>query len=409
MENVSSMVAIVLRLIVLSGIGLAEPGQAAPAHPSPSSPAMTVTAESLEVFDRADERAYPIDTLKRGDRVSVRETLPEGWTAIDPSPMAIGWVPRTALDLGDQPGAAELARGPAGSGAGLPAIARVVGAQVVVRSGRLRAKIPGPPWSRLPSGTMVRLVDRPPLSVGRGDKATLWLAIVPPEGSLCFVRTDGIKAVSPPVPPVTERLATYLVAQDNRAGADQDLSNGVPADVAAEIRRIDAMHRAILAGQPIDQWRFDNVRAGYQSILKRAGDNRAVEEALRDRLARITRHEQAAKAARTIQKTLAESRRRDAQVAGIQKRLAAIDGSHTHTYNAIGFIQPSSRVVEGRKLHALIGSNGSTLAYLDIPPGIDVDSLETRRVGVIGVTHYNQDLGTRLITVRDVETLESRQ
>jgi hypothetical protein len=410
MESVSSMVAIVLRLLVLSGIGLAESGQVDPAHPSPPSPtssaivaddpsrAMTTVAEPLSAFDRPDERAYVMDALKPGDRVRVRKVLVGGWTAIDPPPIAIGWVPRTALDLGSESGAD-----------GLPSSARVIGDRVVVRSGQLRARLPGPPWSQLQKGTRVRLVDRPPLSVGRGSSNTTWLAIVPPEGSLCYIRSDGIQVVSPPVSAVAERLTSYQVIEDDPADTEPPLTNGVPPDVAAEIRRVDAMHHAILASQPIVQWRFDNIRAGYQSILKRAGDNRAVEEALRDRVTRVTRHEQAAKAACTIQKTLAESRRRDIQVAGIQKRLVAIDRSHTRTYNAVGFIQPSSRVVDGRKLHALIGSNGSTLAYLDIPPGINLDSLDTRRVGVFGVTHYNQDLGTRLITVRDLETLESRR
>ena len=169
------------------------------------------------------------------------------------------------------------------------------------------------------------------------------------------------------------------------------------------------MHDAILRGQPIEQWRFETVRAGYQAVLKRSGDNPVVEEALRDRLARVTRHEQAARAARTIQTTLAASRRRDTQVAQMSQRLATADRARTRTYNAIGFVQPSSREVDGRKVHALIGSNGSTIAYLDIPPGIDITALGVRRVGVLGVTHFNQDLGARLITVRDLDAIESKR
>ncbi len=414
------MVAFVLRLVLLTGIWLAEPGQVAPTRPSPPSPRTiafhdqapvmtTVVSEHLDVFDQPDAKGYVMGTLNQGDRVRVRKTLRAGWAAIDPPPMAIGWVQRRALDLGDEPGAADPTRDLAGSRASLPSTARIIGTQVVVRSGHLRARLPGPPWTQLRRGTLVRLVDRPPLSVGRGNTATTWLAIVPPDGSLCFIRSEGINEVKPPTPAVSERLAGYLVAEDDRAGAEKALTDAVPADVAAEIRRIDAMHHTILASQPIEQWRFDTVRAGYQTVLKRAGDNLAVEEALRDRLTRVTRHEQAAQAARTIQKTLAESRQRDLQVAQIQRRLVAIERSRTRTYSAIGFVQPSSRVVDGRKLHALIGSNGSTLAYLDIPPGIDLNSLGARRVGVLGVTHYNQDLGTRLITVRDLETLESRR
>ena len=107
---------------------------------------------------------------------------------------------------------------------------------------------------------------------------------------------------------------------------------------------------------------IESVRADYQALLKRAGENPAVEEALRDRLSRVTRHEQAARAARTIQTILARSWRRDLQVAQVRQRLAAAEQSRTRTYSAIGFVQPSSRMVEGRKVYALVGSDGSTLA-----------------------------------------------
>jgi hypothetical protein len=199
------------------------------------------------------------------------------------------------------------------------------------------------------------------------------------------------------------------IERDGHAGAAAVPTAALPGAVAAEIGRVDATYRAILTAQPIGQWRFETVRAAYQAILKRAGDNPAVEEALRDRLARVTRHEQAAQAARTIESILARSRRRDAEVAQVQQRLAAAEVGHARAYSAIGVVQPSSRMVEGRKLHALIGSNGSTLAYLDIPPGLELDPLMSRRVGVRGATHYNPDLGARLITVRDLEAIESRR
>ena len=178
----------------------------------------------------------------------------------------------------------------------------------------------------------------------------------------------------------------------------------LPPGVAAEIgagRREAPRDRS--AGQPIEQWRFDGVRAEYQSILKRSGDNPAVEEALRCRLARVTRHEQAAAAAREFQEVLDRTRRRDAEVDRLERRLAAVDRYRTVTYHAIGFVQPSSRLLDGRKLHALIARDGRTIAYLDLPPGLDVEAIGTRRVGVRGAVHYNQELGTRLITVRDLE------
>ncbi len=407
------MVACGLHLVVLLGISLAGIGQVGPARPSRNAPAPVgsghdlpdvklVVVERLEVYDQADETSYRMGTLNRGDRIRLRRVLAGGWVAIEPPPLAIGWVARSALNSGDVQGGGE-------SRTSRPTQGRVIAEDAEVRSGQLQARLPGPPWVQLPRGALVRLVDRPPLTIGRGASASVWLAIVPPESAVCYLRSEGIGEASPPSPPVPERLATYRVGEDDRAGAEMIPLTGLPADIGAEIQRFDGMHRAIVVNQPIEQWRFESVRAGYQSVLKRAGNNSEVEEALRVRLARVTRHEQAAQAARTIQATLASSRRRDSQVAQTRQRLAAADRTRTRTYNAIGFVQPTSREVDGRKVHALIGSNGSTIAYLDIPPGIDITSLGVQRVKVFGVTHYNQDLGARLITVRDLEAIETRR
>jgi hypothetical protein len=416
----SSMVAWLLRLGMLSGICLAEVGQvpAAGAPRSSSSdvgrgeeePGITeVIDDHLTVYDRPDEASFSTGTRRRGDRVRVRGWVADGWAEIEPPATTIGWVERSSLELGDEAGERGGHRlDPIGPESGPPLRAWVVAPRAVVRSGHLRARIPGPPWIELPRGTMVQLVDRPPLTIGRGSGATLWFAVVPPPEAACYVRAEGLRD-APRRDGVSEVLATYLVPEGSDPNSPGPAPGSLPPAVAVEIAQLDAMHRAILTRQPIERWRFDTIRAGYQAILKRSGDNPAVEEALRVRLARVTRHEQGAAAAREFEETLTRSRRRDVQVAQLQQRLAAVDRHRTVTYHAIGFVQPSSRVINGRKLYTLIGSDGKTVAYLDIPPGLDVESLGTRRIGVRGAVHYNQDLGTRLITVRDLEPVGTRR
>lgn len=356
--------------------------------------------DHLAVFDRPDERSFETGDLRRGDRVRVRSRDAGGWAAIDPPPTTIGWIERGSLDPGDVD--------PARPGSGPPTRAQVVAPRAVVRSGRLEARMPGPPWIELPQGAMVRLVDRPPLTIGRGPNATRWLAVVPPAGAACYVRADGLRE-EPKREGVPEVLAAYLVPEWDVTKTSGPGPGALPPGVAAEIARVDADHRAILTTQPIDRWRLDAVRADYQAILKRSGDNRAVEEALRSRLALVTRHEQAAAAAREFQEILTRSRSRDDQVARLERRLAAVDRYRTVTYHGIGYVQPSSRIIDGRKLHVLIARDGQTIAYLDLPPGLDVQAIGTQRVGVRGSVHFNQELGSRLITVREVEPVAARR
>ena len=45
-------------------------------------------------------------------------------------------------------------------------------------------------------------------------------------------------------------------------------------------------------------------------------------------------------------------------------------------------MQSSAQKVDGRKVFALVGKNGGTVAYLDFPPGLDPNPVLARKVGV---------------------------
>jgi hypothetical protein len=369
-----------------------------------------VQSENLDIIDRPDDKGFITGRLHRGDRLLVRpdHSTATGWLTIVPPPTAICWIEQSSLESGDEvTGAIEHDR------AGL---AWVSSLEASIRSGHPQARLPGPPVGILPKGTMVQLVDRPPLSIGQGSKASRWLAIVPPADQVSYVRALGVRWSTParPVPPAVLARASYEEPmQPGQAARPQSGSSPASSswspEIAAELQRIDGIYQVIIASQPIEQWRFETVRASYQALLKRSGDQEGLEEALRKRLNRLTRHEQAARAARTIEAILADSHRRDREVAAVRKDLARLERTRARGYDAVGFIQPSARKVDGHKVFALIGGQGSTIAYLDIPPGLDPQPLLARRVGVRGQTHWSEDLGTRLITVRDMESIEARK
>ncbi len=371
-----------------------------------------VQVKQLDVLDRPDDRGYITGQVHRGDRVRIRadRAAGTGWLAIAPLPTAIFWIEQSSLESDDEAPPADLDEHDR------TRMAWVDHPQAVIRSGHPDARLPGPPVGVLPRGTMVQLVDRPPLSLGQGTKTSRWLAIVPPAGQVSYIRAAGVHWLTqptPPIPPVAETRASYDEPISHDAAKPGSGASGAsstwPAGVSAELQRIDGMYQVIIASQPIEQWRFETVRAGYQDLLKRAQDHLDLEEALRTRLNRLTQYEQAAKAARTIELILAKSHRRDSEVAAIRKNLAQLERTRARSFDAIGFVQPSARKVDGHKVFALIGGKGSTIAYLDIPPGLDPQPFLARRIGVRGQTHWSEDLGTRLISVRDIESIEAKK
>jgi hypothetical protein len=256
-----------------------------------------------------------------------------------------------------------------------------------------------------------------------GITATIWLAMaILGQNSLpgAFAG-DGDPGASTPVVeaeemPLAPLSATALAASQSASTAGDDsgdegdaLPADLPAAIASEIRSIDAMRRAVESGGPIERWRFDGPRAKYEALVKKSLGQPAVENVVRARLARLEQLEQAAKAAATIQAILAQSHRRDREVVALKRRLRTSTARRSRDYQAIGLLQASAQQVDGQKLCVLIGKDGGTVAYLRIPPGLDPDPMLAHKVGVRGVAHYDEDLQSRLITVRTLERIESRR
>ena len=357
----------------------------------PDSPAelpatAVVVVDSLAPYVEPDVAAVATGRLRRGEMVRVLDADPaSGWLTIEPPTLSFDWVERSAVrDEGDGTG-------------------RIVAVRAVVRAGVPQARMPGPPRVELTRGTPVRLLKRPPLVVGTGPGATVWTAIVPPSGEVRYVPADGVAWLTsraPTGPPESPREIRASYDPGPKTGGGSPF----PPEVAAEVSRIEAEHRALL-GEPVENWRLDAVRARYEGLVKRVTEPGA-SAALRDRLDTVARHEEMARSARTFQTLLDRSRRRDMDVALTKRKLADLDRARRRPFVAEGLVQATSREVDGRRVYAMIGPRGTPIAYLDVPPGLDARPVLARRAGVRGGVHYNESLGARLITVRDLEPLE---
>ncbi len=227
-----------------------------------------VQTEHLDIIDRPDDIGFITGRLHRGDRLLIRpdHSTATGWLAIVPPPTAICWIEQSSLESEDEAtGLLEHDR------AGLAWVSRL---EASIRSGHTQARLPGPPVGTLPKGTMVQLVDRPPLSIGQGPKASRWLAIVPPADHVSYVRALGVRWLTParPVPPAVLARASYeepmqpSEAVERRSGSSRASSSRSP-EIAAELQRVDGIYQVIIASQPIEQWHFETVR-GLSSLAQ---------------------------------------------------------------------------------------------------------------------------------------------
>lgn len=346
-----------------------------------------VIAESLDVFDRPAATAFSTGRLREGDVVVVLGEEPGGWLAIAPPEGQFEWIDAAALG--------EVSDG----------VALVRAERAVLRAGRAGARMPGPPGLAVNAGTALRLADREPLVLRQGAARRTWRAVVPPEEVVRYVRASGVGHHSPEKAPpgeVPKRVGARLDSSLPVIGPAIRLPD---AGGREALDRIEDDHRRVLEG-PIDDWQLAPVRQRYEALRDRATGEEA-RAALEDRLRRVERQQSAAEAARRFRRELDRARRMDVPRAAGEAGAAAA-AEEDLPYDATGLLQPSSKLVEGQRVFALIGPAGHTVAYLRPVPGVAAGSLVGRRVGVRGEVRYDEALRAEVIRVRVLEPLAGR-
>jgi hypothetical protein len=245
--------------------------------------------------------------------------------------------------------------------------------------------------------------------VGRGRPG--WLAIAPPEDSFDWVDASSIRAGADGRGRVVADQAAV------RTGADGARMPGPPRPALAKgasVRLLDRPALTLGTGSKARSWLAIEPLEGEVRYVRLKGvrlDPVATSKSDDPRVqpTQIDRGGSGVEAGDAISKfeeALRRSRAIDNKVEETRLKLNLARTSTERGYDARGMLQASSRKVDGQKVHALIGPEGRPIAYLVIPPGVPASRLLTRKVGVRGDVHFNESLGARLITVRDLDPLD---
>ncbi len=337
-----------------------------------------VTAARLDMLDEARDSGYVVATLVKGDAVRVRPgAAPRtGWLAINPPGSVYCWVEATALK---RPGSIRER----------PDVALVQKA-TAIRSANPKAKLPGPPRGTLQVGDRVRTLDVPPLEVG-DEPPKRWVAVAPPTDRPYYVPAEAVEWATP-------------------AEAEIQPAVFAPGDQDPELKRVDGMLLAETTGKPVEDWRLAPIRSAYEALARQAEGDADRRRIVDGRLKQLEGLERASTAAKGFVGAASKGRDIDGAFNRLERRLAEAERRRSRSFDAVGFVQPSAKMHEGRKVFALIGlKDGAVAAYLDVPPGLDALPLTARRVGVRGSARYDPELKARLISVRDLVDLEAKE
>ena len=213
-----------------------------------------------------------------------------------------------------------------------------------------------------------------------------------------FVRAAGlvdptaIAASRPRTEPAVRRTAHAQAA-----------TTAIPPDLAAPLRRIESDDRAIVS-RPIEGWDLTGVRRDDQALLAARADDPS-RPAVRQRLTTVDRDDEMAKTAHEFEAIVRTSRQRDTVLAQVRDALRDVRVAEDLAYDAEGLLQPTSRLVDGEKVFALLNREGRVVTYVKIPAGVETKTLVARQVGVRGKSRFDEQLKFRLLDARDVDPL----
>ena len=91
-----------------------------------------------------------------------------------------------------------------------------------------------------------------------------------------------------------------------------------------------------------------------------------------------------------------------------RRRTAGPPRAGTEYSSGAGWLQSSSRNVEGRKTYVMVSDQGVPFYYVTALPGVNLDAVLKRRVELFGQAIYSGDLRANYMRVARVEMREAQ-
>ena len=419
-------------LIALIVVAFALPVQAASGVKFPYE--SVIEADETYVRSGAGTKYYPTAKLRRGDKVVVHRHDPGGWFMVAPPPGSFSWVPAKYVEKTGDRGTITTGR-------------------VAARVGSFESDIREVFQRTLAEGDEVEILGEKMLAQesGRGS-AELWYRIAPPRGEWRWVMGQAVAPVDQPfarmpagdpfdvpvAPERPKRLSVALPRADDdpsafaKPGDDshsreyfEDAAGthngeaplakrplmrkeGKPGTVKSEdhahdsildeLDRLDARFRSILI-KPALEWDFGQLENDYQA-LREETESSNIQQMIDSRLSRIADYRKARSEVEELARLEAETARRDAELADIQRRQEAqLAGLRQPRFDGAGIVERSALNRRGAPRYVLLAPTGRVLAYLVPAPGISLEGWIGRAAGVNGSRIPHSELKSDLITV----------
>ena len=390
----------------------------------------TVESETY-VRSGPGSKYYPTGKLRPGDKVVVQRHDPGGWFMIEPPPGSFSWVPAKYVQKTD------------------PGRGTITTNNVVVRVGSFESDIREIFQQKLARGDDVQILEEKMLvPEAASGPAELWFKIKPPRGEWRWISgqaaapppeqgasgsddpfdrlqpSGSVKRSSPPVPradddgpnfekPVADGAAReYLEGEGGESAgplksrplvrkeskSPRPGRNRKQEALLEELDRLDARFRSIL-DKPALEWEFGQLHDDYRA-LRGETDNSNIQQMIDTRLDRIARYEKMRSEEENLARVQAETDRRDAELAEVQRRQESqLASLRQPRFDGAGIIDRSALDRRGMPRYVLLAPGGRVLAYLAPGAGVNLEGWLGRQVGVYGRRVYHPDLKADLITV----------
>jgi hypothetical protein len=405
------------------------------AAPNVSFPYETVIeADETYVRSGAGTKYYPTGKLRLGDKVIVHRHDPGGWFMIAPPPGSFSWVPAKYVQAAGDRGT-------------------ITTGKVAVRVGSFESDIREVFQRTLAEGDEVHILGEKMLAPDSGNgPPELWYRIEPPRGEWRWVMgqavapperpSDRVAAGDPFDPPAAadraRRSAPPLPrAEDDSPGFEIPRTESSPREysdesaggpnregllvkrpfkrkpakpgtallenrhqeaVLEELDRLDARFRSILI-KPALEWDFGQLEHDYQS-LRSETDSTNIQQMIDSRLTRIADYRKTRSDEEALANIQAETARRDAELAEIQRRQEAqLASLRQPQFAGAGIVERSALTRRGGPRYVLLAPTGRVLAHLVPAPGVSLEGWVGRAAGVSGSRVAHPELKSDLITV----------